>query len=128
MLYYPKGTKVTCVANGKTQKFELKVESTTNTIHEAILEKFEYYREESLCINGINVKYPHINSGYLIVEGKVADLLADEGKSTYFPFKEIKEIMKLGLRKGDIFHLKGLSSFTVNEVDYGNRCLCVELK
>jgi hypothetical protein len=36
-------------------------------------------------------------------------------------------IMKLGVRKGDTLHLKGISSFKVNVVDYGDRTLCIEL-
>lgn len=127
-ILYPKGSKVSFIANGENEMCELLTESTYDMVEEAILEKFVVYREESLCINGINVMFPNIKSGYLIVEGDMADRLTVEGKHTYYSLKDMQNIMKLGLRKGDILHLKGVSSFKVASVDYGNRVLCVELE
>lgn len=128
MKIYPLSSVVTFVANGENQMFELLCDATLDMIEDCILEKFEAYREESLCVNNINVAYPNIKSGYLVVDGKMADRLIDEGKQTYFSLKNVSNVMKLGLRKGDTLHLKGISSFCVSEVDYGDRVLCVELK
>lgn len=125
---YPIGSKITFITNGRNEMFKLLAKSTYDMIEEAILEKFESYREESLCINGINVMFPNIKSGYLIIEGKMADMLAKTGKHNYYTLKDIHNIMQLGLRKGDRLDLKGVSSFKVTNVDFGNRVLCVELE
>lgn len=121
------GSKVEFVADGKTREFELLIDSTYDMIDRAILEGFESYRHESLTINGINLMFPYIRSGYMVVEGKTADILTDKGKQTYFSLKDTQNIMKLGIRKGDVLHLKGISSFTVNAVEYGDRILCLDL-
>lgn len=126
--YYTVGSIVTFVANGKNEVFELMCDADITMIEDSILEKFEAYREESLCVNGVSVMYPNIKSGYLVVDGSMAERLIDEGKQTYFSIKNMSNIMRLGLRKGDVLHLKGIASFHVSEVDFGDRCLCVELK
>jgi hypothetical protein len=126
---YPLSSVVTFVANGENQMFELLCDATLDMIENSIIEKFEYdYRPESICVNGINIMYPNIKSGYLVVDGKMAERLIEEGKQTYFSLKNTNNIMKLGIRKGDTLHLKGISSFTVSEVDFGDRVLCIELK
>jgi hypothetical protein len=125
---YPMSSVVTFVANGENQIFQLECDSTIDMIENCIIEYFnDDYRPESICVNGHNVMYPNIKSGYLVVDGKMADMLIAEGKTTYYSLKNMDNIMKLGVRKGDTLHLKGISSFKVNEVDYGDRCLCIEL-
>ena|SRR5437763_11797042 len=128
MIIYPMSSIVTFIANGENQRFELLCNASLDMIEDSILSKFVAYRQESLCVDGINIMFPNIKSGYMVVEGKMADRLIDEGKQTYFSLKNVDNIMKLGIRKGDTLHLKGISSFHVSEVDYGDRVICLELK
>jgi len=71
------------------------------------------------------VMFPNIASGYMVIEGKIGDSLIKAKRETWLSLKETNKVMKYGLRKGDILHLKGISSLKVTEVDYGNQMLCV---
>lgn len=124
----PKGTEVSFIADGSLQVFQLEMDSTMDMIEESILEWFTGYREESLCISGVNYMFPNITNGYAIVEGKMAERLEEIGKKTYFSLKNIKDILKLGIRKGDTLHLKDYSSFTIASVDFGNNMVCLSLE
>jgi hypothetical protein len=124
----PKGTTVSFVANGELQKYELEMNATIDMVEESILEWFEGYREESLCFNGINYMFPNIASGYAIIEGKMAERFEEENKKTYFSMKDVKNVLTLGVRKGDTLHLKGYSSFKVSSVDFGNNMICLSLE
>lgn len=128
MRFIPVGTIVTFIANGKQQRFELLMSSTIDAIEESILEKFVSYREESLCFDGISYMFPNIKSGYAIVEGKIADRLEAQGLNIYYSLKNVKDILKFGIRKGDTLHLGGVSSFTISSVDYGDRMLSLSLE
>jgi hypothetical protein len=119
---------MTFIADGEQQRMELLQSSKIDEIEANIYEWFHEYRAESLCINNVNITYPAIKSGYAIVEGKTAQRLLDDGKPTYFSLKNMSYIMKLGIRKGDILHLTGISSFTVTNVAYGDRVLCIDLE
>lgn len=125
---YKAGSKVTFIANGELQIFELEADGSLDMVIEEIGYFFEAYRIDSLCINGINVIYPNIKSGYAIVEGRMANMLLKHGQETYFSLGNMKQIMKLGIRAGDTFHLKGISSFRISSVDYGDRILCLTLE
>jgi hypothetical protein len=125
MMFVPINTLVTFIANGELQKFTTQVDTSIDIIEEAILDGYSSYREESLCIGGKNVMFPNIASGYMVIEGKIGDSLIKAKRETWLSLKETKKVMKYGLRKGDVLHLKGISSLKVTEVDYGNQMLCV---
>lgn len=124
----PMNSKISFISDGEFQEFILQVDSTMDMIEMAILEGYESFREESLCINGINYMFPNIKSGYMIIEGKIGDILNDEGKETYFSLKNVQNIMKLGIRKGDTLHLNKVSSFKIADVDYGDRLLALSVE
>ena len=125
MMFVPIDTLVTFIANGELNVFKTQVDTSIDIIEEAILENYNSYREESLCIGGKNVMFPNIASGYMVIEGKIGDSLIKAKRETWLSLKETNKVMKYGLRKGDILHLKGISSLKVTEVDYGNQMLCV---
>jgi hypothetical protein len=125
MMFVPINTLVTFIADGKLQLFKTQVDTSIDIIEEAILYNYSSYREESLCIGGKNVMFPNIASGYMVIEGKIGDSLIKAKRETWLSLKETNKVMKYGLRKGDILHLKGISSLKVTEVDYGNQMLCV---
>jgi hypothetical protein len=127
-MFVPKGTKVTFVADGEYQEFELVVDSCVDDIETAIFEGYGAYREESLCFNGANYMFPNIKSGYVIVEGKIAEKLLEKKVETWYSLKHVKDVLRLGIRKGDTFHLKGVSSFKISDVDYGDRLLTISVE
>jgi hypothetical protein len=124
-MFVPINTLVTFVADGELQTFTTQVDTSVDIIEEAILEGYATYREESLCIGGKNVLFPNIASGYMVIEGMIGDSLMKEKKETWLSLKDTQKVLQYGLRKGDILHLKGISSLKVTEVDYGNQMLCV---
>jgi hypothetical protein len=128
MMFVPINSVITFVADGEFQKFKLQKDSYISTIEEAILEGFEDYREESLCIDGKNVMFPNIKSGYLIIEGRMADKLMEHKIETWYSLKDIDSVLRYGIREGDTINLKGISSLKVTEVDYGNQMLCLSLE
>jgi hypothetical protein len=124
----PKGTLMEFVADGHLQKFEVEEDTTLDWFEDEVYNWFKDYRQESLCINGVSYTHSTITSGYLICEGKLGEVLLDKKVETWYHLKNVKNLLKLGVRRGDIIHLKGLSSVRVTEVDYGYKSLTLSVE
>lgn len=114
-----KGDTISFVSNNSLQYFFPQSSTTFSSVKESILLLYRNVKEETFRVNGKLLSNEPI-SGYLFIE----DLPTwSKFNKSFYKIKNIKEVMKLGITKGDTLHIKGLSSFKIGKVEFNNGLL-----
>jgi hypothetical protein len=121
-MWLGKGSKVSFMAGTKIEEIELAQNVKEDDLIFGLDEIYEDVRQETICVNG-QLLYNFIGRGYISIDNPPKSL--DVNIPSFIRIKNIKEVLKLGLRKGDAINLKGLSSFVVQEVRRGNNMMVV---